>query len=211
MSDALPDLTPEEIDDAISLCVSRETCDKLQHYASLLAKWQKTINLVSQASLKHAWQRHFLDSLQLLPLLGNARTLVDLGSGGGFPGLVLAAANDAETHLVESDQRKAAFLRTVKRDLALTHITIHAERIENAMLPTPDVITARALAPLQRLHELSERIRGPKTQMLFLKGKILDQELTESQKFWHIAFRTIPSATDSQGRILHILEAERDH
>ena len=138
--------------------VSHETMAKLKTYEELLQKWQPKINLVSLGSLKDAQTRHFADSLQIAEFVpASAKVLYDLGSGAGFPGLVLAMARPELTvHLVESDQRKSAFLQTVSRETR-TPVSVHVDRIEKVSLSTPDVITARALASLSELLRLTER------------------------------------------------------
>ena len=134
--------------------VPRETRDKLDAYQALLLKWQRAINLVSPSTLKNAKERHFIDSLQVLPLISQgAKLLYDIGSGAGFPGLVIAMARpDLSVHMIESDERKGQFLRTVSRETS-TPITVHTERIERVGLSAPDVVTARALADLTMLFD----------------------------------------------------------
>ncbi|MFC3675516.1 16S rRNA (guanine(527)-N(7))-methyltransferase RsmG [Ferrovibrio xuzhouensis] len=191
---------------------------RLDTYAALLAKWQVAINLVAGNTLPDLWQRHFLDSAQLLALAppGTARWL-DLGSGGGFPGLVIAAlgveAGIATVHLVESDQRKATFLREAARAMDLPGVTVHVKRIEAmepaalhaAMGGAPDVISARALAPLGDLLGLAHRLAGPDTLYLFPKGRQAEDELTGARRYWTIRdLRLLPSKTDPAARILSI-------
>jgi 16S rRNA (guanine527-N7)-methyltransferase len=189
--------------------VSRETLARLAVYGELLAKWQKAINLVGPRTLGDAWTRHFLDSAQLLPLVpADARVLVDLGSGAGFPGLVLAILGVPEVHLVESDTRKAAFLREVARATAAP-VTVHAERIERVAPIRADVVTARALAPLGDLLALSERFLGPSTTALFPKGQNVEQELTDARKAWRMRAETLPSLTDPDARILRLGDISR--
>lgn len=189
--------------------VSRETLARLEVYAGLLRKWNARINLVSPKSLDELWRRHFWDSAQLFPLLpalsGRQRRLLDLGSGAGFPGLVLAIIGAGETHLVEADQRKAAFLREVARESGCA-VTIHASRIEQLSPFTVDVITARALAPLPKLLAYAEPFCGPTTLCLFLKGVGAEQELTAARKDWKMRTRTVSSRSDSRGEIL-VIEA----
>lgn len=193
--------------------VSRETGERLKTYAGLLAKWQKAINLVAPNTLSDIWGRHFLDSAQLLPLApeGTARWL-DLGSGGGFPGLVIAALGIPQVHLVESDQRKAAFLREAARAMGVA-AAVHVKRIEavepadlhRAMGGAPQVISARALAPLAELLPRAYRLAGPQTIYLFPKGRQAEDELTEARRYWTIdAVDMLPSQTDPAARILRI-------
>ena len=200
---AAPPFTPEEFQRATG--VSRETLDRLVLLADLLKKWQARINLVGSDTLADLWRRHMLDSAQLAPLIPpGARTLIDLGSGGGFPGLVLAALCPAlDVHLVEVDARKCAFLREAAAAMGL-RATIHHRRIEE-LEPRPfDVVTARALAPLTRLLSLAERFRDPATTCLFLKGRDVEEELIEAQKSWTMTLRRRPSRSDPAGTILEL-------
>jgi len=194
--------------------VSRETLDRLAAHEALLRRWQKAVNLVGRNSLRDPWRRHYLDSAQLAPLLpATTKHLVDLGSGAGFPGLVLAilvAAKDAETgptgirvDLIESDKRKCAFLREAAR-LADIDVHIHDCRIE-AMPPfAADVVTARACAPLDRLCAYAAPLLAPDGICLFLKGKAVAGELTEARKKWKMRVEQIPSRSDPSGIILRV-------
>lgn len=195
--------------------VSRETWHRLDAVVALLLRWQPAVNLVSASSLAKLWTRHVADSLQLFPLAPEARTWVDLGSGGGFPGLVLACAmaelDGARVHLIESDQRKAAFLREAARTAAVP-ATVHAQRIEtvaSTWAGRADVISARALAPLSRLLDHAEPWLQSGAQALFLKGQDVERELTESSKSWHMDVELLASITDPLGRIVHVRRAER--
>lgn len=155
-----------------------DLAEKLDRYEALLRKWQGAINLVAPSTLADARRRHFEDSLQLVPLVpAGARVLVDLGSGGGFPGLVLALATGLETHLVESDQRKAEFLRAVSRETQAP-VTVHAKRIDQVLPFRADVVTARALAALPVLLDHATRFAGPETVAIFPKGRAAEAELT---------------------------------
>ena len=189
--------------------VSRETWDRLDIFAAQLAKWQKTINLVSPKTLGEIWTRHIADSLQLLDFVpDDARIFVDLGSGGGLPGLVVAAAlagrPDAIFHLVESDQRKAAFLREAARAMNVP-VKIHNKRIEDALESWPhgaDVVSARALAPLPELLSLAAPLLKAGTIGLFPKGQDIESEMTEATKYWAISATIMPSRTDDRAGIL---------
>lgn len=195
--------------------VPHETEEKLRRYEALLVKWQGAINLVSPATLPHAWDRHFLDSLQLLPLIPpmtstststGAKALYDLGSGAGFPGLVLAVARpDLSVTLIESDQKKGAFLSAVSHETK-TPITIHSERIEKMTqtLPPPDVITARALAPLVDLlaYIAPWAVANPALTCIFPKGAQWRTELDRAAADFAFNAHDIPSQTDPQARIL---------
>jgi 16S rRNA (guanine527-N7)-methyltransferase len=187
--------------------VSRETEERLRAFADLLVRWQTRINLVGPATLKDLWRRHILDSAQLFPLLPSGPVL-DLGSGAGFPGLVLAILGAAPVHLVESDQRKCAFLREAAR-ITGTEAVIHACRAE-ALAPFPvAAITARALAPLPRLLVLAAPFLKPGTRCLFLKGRGSEHELTEAAKDWMMTVERIPSRSDPRGFIVSLSEVHR--
>jgi 16S rRNA (guanine527-N7)-methyltransferase len=177
---------------------------RLAIYAALLEKWQGKINLVGPATLPDLWRRHFLDSAQLLPLLPAATgTLADLGSGAGFPGLVLAIMTDWRVHLLDSDQRKCAFLRQVAVDCGIVdRVTIHPKRIEQVTGLAADVVTARACAPLAELLELAEPFIGEKGTGLFLKGAQAEEELTQAQRHWTMRLDRRESISDPAGTIL---------
>lgn len=188
--------------------VSRETMDRLAQYESLLLKWQKSINLVSAGTLPELWRRHMLDSAQLAGLAPEeARRWADLGSGGGFPGLVvailLAERPGFEMHLVESDQRKCIFMREVARATGAP-ATVHNERIESFAKGAGifDVVSARALAPLERLLGWAAPLFGPETKGLFLKGKGVEDELTLARKSWIFEADLHPSQSDPAGSVL---------
>lgn len=188
--------------------VSRETADQLAAYHALLLKWQKAINLVSNSTLEEAWERHFADSAQLAQYIPQGiKTTADLGSGAGFPGLVLAIMRpDIETHLVESDERKAQFLRTVSRETGIK-VTVHDSRIEDvAARLSPDLVTARALASLDQLlgYCFSWAEKNPNLVMLFLKGQGFDAELREARKRFRFKEENHASLTSAEARILRI-------
>ena len=197
--------------------VSRETLERLERYAALLEKWNRAINLVARGSLVDLWRRHMLDSAQLWPLLpavrGRPRRILDLGSGAGFPGLVLAIMGiperSVEVHLVESDEKKAAFLREAAR-VAEAPVTLHVQRIER-LAPFPvDAVTARACAPLPRLLDyaapfLENYQPGAAAPLgLFLKGRDIDQELTKVPEKWKMRIDLISSRTEPAARIVRI-------
>ncbi len=182
---------------------------RLEAYAALLTKWQQILNLVSDRSMTHLWCRHMLDSAQLaqhLPKLEGG--LLDLGSGGGFPGLVLAAMGVSGIHLVEADRRKCVFLREVARSLELS-VTVHDCRIEELDLSAPDVITARALAPLPELLDMAYRFIEPSTYCIFLKGAQLEGEIEAAKAIWRFKSRRLPSLSDPRGSILMLNEVVR--
>ncbi|MCB2102432.1 MAG: 16S rRNA (guanine(527)-N(7))-methyltransferase RsmG [Rhodobacterales bacterium] len=177
--------------------------DRLGAYLDLLEKWQARINLVGPATLARAWSRHVLDSAQLRPLIPPGAVVVDLGSGAGFPGLVLAALHDGPVHLVESDLRKGVFLAEANRLLGGRAI-LHNVRIEAADLPPADVVTARALAPLDRLLALARPLLAPGGKCLFPKGARADEELTACGKTWTMRHRRHASLSDADAAILEI-------
>lgn len=195
-------MTPDQV--GISLNVSRETIDKFQAYLTLLEKWQRRINLVSNSTLADAWQRHILDSGQLAAYYPpQTRHILDVGSGAGFPGLVLAIMGGVTVDLVESDQRKAVFLSTVIRELGLP-AKVHNQRIETMPNLRPDVITARALAPVPKLLNLIETQVRPECVCLFLKGASVEDELTNLQSYSTMVATTHPSLSGSNGVVLEL-------
>ena len=200
-------LTEEEFFAAVP--VSRETADKLRLYADLLRKWQPKINLVGSATIPDLWRRHFLDSAQLFPHLP-AGPILDLGSGAGFPGLVLAVMRGQgdPIHLVESDGRKGAFLREAAR-LTGAPAIVHSSRIEALKPFEISAVTARALAPVNDLLGLAEPFLTAGVQCLFLKGERLEDELTEAGKGWKMTVDRIPSVSDPNGFILSLKEVRR--
>jgi 16S rRNA (guanine527-N7)-methyltransferase len=195
-------VTPEAF--AAAADVSRETLDRLRRYADLLAKWNRRINLVGQGTLPDLWRRHMLDSAQLFSLIADpAAPLVDLGSGAGFPGLVLAAMGASDVHLIEADRRKCAFLGEAARAMGVP-VTIHAERIEDVTPFAARTIVSRALAPLPDLLDLAVSFSNEHSILLFLKGGTVDQELTRTRKAWSMQIDRILSRTDPQGTILRL-------
>ncbi|MCL5776655.1 16S rRNA (guanine(527)-N(7))-methyltransferase RsmG [Limibaculum sp. FT325] len=200
-------MTPEEFSAVFG--VSRETLERLSRYEALLRQWNSRINLVARASLGDVWARHMADSAQLTDLAPAGVALwVDMGSGAGFPGLVVAAvlaerSPAAHVALIESDTRKCAFLARAASAMDVA-VTIQNCRIETAPPRAADVISARALAPLDTLLRLAERFRGPRTCLLFPKGRSVESELTEARAHWHIEARLHPSRTDPSGRIVKI-------
>ncbi|NQV82170.1 MAG: 16S rRNA (guanine(527)-N(7))-methyltransferase RsmG [Alphaproteobacteria bacterium] len=194
-------MTPEAFQAATG--VADQTIVKLETYLALLRKWQARINLVGASTMDDPWRRHFLDSVQLLPLLpDNAGPLVDLGSGAGIPGLILATCGVPDVHLVESSARKCVFLREAAR-LMDVGVTVHAARLDAVSLGEPAaVVTARALAPLGELLGFAARFRGPNTLCLFFKGQDVGIELTEAAKSWNMTSRLVDSLSDPSGRIV---------
>ena len=205
---------PESFAEAFK--VPRETILKLTRYADLLTHWQKAINLVAPSTLPELWSRHFADSAQLRSLAPDARLWLDLGSGAGFPGLVVAilqaGAPYFRMHLVESNRKKCAFLAEVVRATEAP-VDIHAMRIEEltekAQSLRPDVVSARALAPLPRLLELAEPFFGEGTKGLFLKGRETQAEIEAAQAGWDFAFRLTPSSTAKDASIVEVSHLRR--
>jgi len=192
--------------------VSRETLGRLQCYRDLLERWQKAINLVGPKTLADAWQRHFWDSAQLLKLIPEStERVLDVGSGAGFPGLVLAILGVPGVSLVESDARKCAFLREVARQTD-TDVTIYNARLEalEDKIIAPDIITARAVASLDLLLEKTKLYITPNTICLFHKGRAADHEIALARNVWTMHLEKIPSETDPSGVILKIEGIRRD-
>jgi 16S rRNA (guanine527-N7)-methyltransferase len=190
--------------------VSRETEDRLDRFVDTLLRWQDRLNLVARSTLGEIWTRHVADSLQLVPLAPQARIWVDLGSGGGFPGLVIACALAGDTatrvHLVESNQKKAAFLREAARVTA-TPVIVHAVRAEKfgeTCAEPVDAVTARALAPLKTLCDQAFPFILRGAIGLFPKGQDVDAELTEAAKYWRLEASKVPSKTSPEGSIVLI-------
>ena len=195
--------------------VSRETEARLDLYLALLRQWQAKTNLVAPSTLPHLWTRHVADSLQLLTLAPTAKTWVDLGSGGGFPGIVLACAlaerPGAKVHLIERNSKKAAFLREVLRITSAPGI-LHATGIEDIVdsIEGPiDCVTARALAPLHQLIGFAEPLVRKGAKGLLLKGQDVEAELTEATKYWNIKPNLHASLTGGQGWIVELDRIER--
>lgn len=195
--------------------VSRETEKRLERFVELLLSWQKTTRLVSPATVPRLWTRHVADSLQLLDLMPDARVWVDLGTGGGFPGLVIACAlagrPEVVVHLVESNNKKAAFLREAVRVTGAPAL-VEAMRAEKFVANFPgdaEVVTARALLPLKLLLELSFPLLARGAVGLFPKGQDVDAELTHASEYWNIDSILVPSRTDSKARIVMVRALER--
>ena len=190
--------------------VSRETLARLQRYRETLLQWNEKINLVGTSTAQNALTRHFEDSAQLFHLLPeNQSVVVDLGSGAGFPGMVLAILSDHhQVHLIESDKRKMSFLQEVAR-LTGTRVTLHMKRIEAVHELRADVVTARALAPLPQLVELSSKFLHTNSFCLFPKGENYVKELDEV-KGWSYALDVFQSLTQSGSVVLKISHLKRD-
>lgn len=198
--------------------VSRETELRLQRYVELLMQWQAKTNLIAPSTLPNLWTRHISDSLQLLRLAPVARRWADFGSGGGFPGLVLACAladtPGVSVHLIERNARKSAFLREAVR-VTNSPGTIHLADIGDnvdSLVGRVDCVTARALAPLHQLIGFAEPLVGQGAKALFLKGQDVEAELTEATKYWKLKPRLHSSRTGGHGWIVELDRIERrDH
>ena len=200
--------------DDILIDVSRETIVLLQRLGLLVEKWNKSINLISKKTVPEIWNRHILDSAQIF--YANKKSFkkwLDMGSGAGFPGLVVAIlAQDknigGETVLVESDKRKCVFLSTVKRELNL-NLSIINNRIESCDSQQADVISARALADLPSLLDLSFNHLSDDTTLIFSKGKSWKEELVAAEKTWNFSWEAVTSITDAKSVVLKIGELSR--
>ena len=201
-------MTPQDVSERYN--VSRESLARLRNYADLVAKWNQKINLVAPGSIGDLWHRHIADSLQLQSYLpAGCKQIVDLGSGAGFPGLVLAITTGIDTVLVESNAKKAAFLAEVIRRTNAPARVLHG-RIEALTVDlSADVVTARAVAPLPKLIALAYPLLSKGAMGLFLKGQDVEAELTESTKYWKMKVQTFTSATDPKGAVLVVEEVER--
>jgi 16S rRNA (guanine527-N7)-methyltransferase len=195
---------------AETIPVSRETLARLEAYAGLLTRWSARINLVGRDTIADLWRRHILDSAQLQPLVPTAaNSMIDLGSGAGLPGLVLAILGVSGVELVEADSRKCAFLREAAR-ITEAPVTLRPCRIE-AVSPHPvDVVTARACAPLDRLLGLAEPFLAPGSECLFLKGERVEEELTLARKRWTMTVSLHQSRSDPRGVVLSLQKVARE-
>src|SRR5216683_7197270 len=195
--------------------VSRETEVRLDRYVALLLEWQAKTNLVAPSTLSNLWTRHISDSLQILSLAPSAKTWADLGSGGGFPGVVVACAlaeiPGANVHLIERNAKKAAFLREALRVTSAqgtVHLADIGDSVDRITGPV-DCVTARALAPLHQLIGFAEPLVGKGAKALFLKGQDVEAELTEATKYWNIQPRLHSSRTGGHGWIVELDRIER--
>ena len=188
--------------------VSRETFERLEAYVALLLKWQKKINLISPSTIPEVWSRHILDSIQLVDLLPSApSSVLDMGSGAGLPGIILAIATDHPISLVESDQRKSIFLQEASRHLGLNTTLYHC-RIEEMNIPH-SIITARALAPLSKLLNWAATSLSPSTTCYFPKGKDYAKEIDEARAAWDFDLTIHPSQTKDDAVILELSHIRR--
>lgn len=192
--------------------VSRETDSQLATYNALLHKWQKALNIVSPSTLNDSQQRHFVDSLQISSLIPkNTETLYDLGSGGGFPGMVLAiAAPQITVTLIESDRKKCSFLSNVSRETGIK-ANVCNERIEQTSLPAPDVITARALADLETLFTwcIDWATQNPALTLLFPKGRTAQDEIATAQEKFDFSYEVHPSIVSEESCIIAVHKLQK--
>lgn len=190
--------------------VSRETISKLEQFAELLKDWNQKMNLVSRNSMEVLWERHILDSVQLINYISpTIKTLVDIGSGAGFPGLILAILMqekipDAKITLIESITKKTVYLKDMCERLKLSNVTVKNERVENLKITAPDVVTARAVAALDVLCGYVSKINGNKTESLFLKGQSYKEEIAAAQKNWKFDLEIFPNRYSADGVVLKL-------
>jgi len=185
-----------------------ETRLRLDCLAELLVRWNRRINLIAPRDLPNLWTRHIEDSLQVVPLIPPGTAVTDLGSGAGFPGLIIAICTGNPVILVESDTRKASFLREAARETGVRTTIVNA-RIEDAVIPPAPIVTARALAPLPLLLEWAVPLLRPDGVCLFLKGRRAEDELTDAVATWHMTIARTPSRTDPDGVILALSHIRR--
>lgn len=206
----MPEFAPQEF--AAKAGVSRETLARLKAYADALTDWNARHNLVAKSTLPDLWSRHFWDSAQLAPLIpAAARSLADLGSGAGFPGLVLAAMRpDLAVTLHEATTKKCAFLQFAAERMGIA-VTVQNARLEDLPPSRFDVITARALAPLPQLLGYAQNFAGPNSVCLFLKGQNVGVELTGAHKYWNMKVSQVPSQTDPSAAIVVVRELGPRH
>lgn len=193
--------------------VSRETLDRFDELSALVLKWNSAINLVSKSSIRSMQERHFADSAQLFSLAGKFENWVDLGSGGGFPALVIAilaaeSSPSAIVTMVESDNRKCEFLRHSSRQLSLKTVVIN-DRIENVKPLNADVVSARALAPLKKLCEYFDLHKSSRGIGIFPKGVHFQEELDIARQNWNLEYKAHPSLTDPSAVVLEVKDISR--
>jgi 16S rRNA (guanine527-N7)-methyltransferase len=211
---ARPDLSADRARALALVPVSRETAARLDRFVALLIDWQGRMNLIAASTVPTLWTRHIADSLQLIAIAPQARKWADLGSGGGFPGVPIACAlaeqGSAEVHLIESNKKKAAFLREAVRVTGAPAV-VHAERVADfaeRFRGELDAVAARALAPLPELLSIAYPLLKGSAQGLFPKGQDVEAELTQATKCWSIQASLVPSRTDPKSRVVVIREAK---
>jgi 16S rRNA (guanine527-N7)-methyltransferase len=213
----LPDLAADRARALALVPVSRETAARLDRFVALLLDWQNRFNLIAASTVPLVWTRHIADSLQLIGLAPQARKWADLGSGAGFPGVPIACAlaeeAATEVHLIESNNKKAAFLREAI-EVTGAPAAVHAERIDDfsgRFHQQLDTVTARALAPLPKLLSIAYPLLKRGAQGLFPKGQDVEAELTEAAKCWSIQASLVPSRTDPKSRVVVIRQLKPKH
>ena len=195
-------LTASEVGERLD--VSRETLQRLKRYVELLLKWQRAINLIGPNTAQDIWCRHILDSGQLMAHLPTTSgPVVDIGSGAGLPGMVLAIMGVPDVHLIDSDSRKCVFLHEASRVTGAA-VQIHNSRVETMEIAPAAIVTARAVAPLKRLIELTQSVSKQNTVFFFFKGKDVKNELTEIKRNWNMSLDVIPSYSSTEGVILRM-------
>lgn len=201
----MPEIIRAERDEFIRhFPVSHETLSKLDRYVDLLEEWNAKFNLIADSTLPHIWRRHFLDCAQLIKFFPqNAKTVADLGSGAGLPGIILSILGAPEVHLIESTGKKADFLNVVVKELSLSAI-VRKVRVESLFNIRFDIITARALKPLPQLLKLSKPLIKKESLCLFLKGQNVHAEFAEAKRLWKFDAEIFPSLSDASGRVLKI-------
>lgn len=190
-----------------NLNVSREVNHALLNYQNLLLKWNKAINLISRNSQKDIWERHILDSLQLLKYIDFSDMIIDIGSGGGFPGIVLSICGVKNTVLIESDKKKSVFLAQAAK-LSSNKIIIVDERIDEKFNMNCDILTSRGFSSVTNILGVTEGIKIQK-KMLLLKGKNYEKEIIEAQKHWVFDFNLHNSITSGEGKIVEIFNIKK--
>jgi 16S rRNA (guanine527-N7)-methyltransferase len=183
------------------LNVSRETIERLKEFELLLTKWNKSINLISRQE-ENIWDRHIIDSLQLIRYIKNDEIITDLGSGAGFPGIILGICG-YKVNLIESNKKKCAFL-TIAKNLCSTEVDILNERIENIKTLKTDIITARGFSNLDNIFAITAKICQSNTRYLLLKGQSYQQEINLAQKNWQFDYHLYASLTENDGKILEV-------
>ena len=185
--------------------INDERLEKLKAYLNLIKTWQKKFNLISQKSFESIWERHFLDSYQILKLIGNKKRILDIGSGAGFPAIVCAICSNNNFDLVEINQKKCNFLNEVKDIIGIKNIFIHHSRIENLkIINNFDYISARAVTSLDKLLKYSFKFYKNGMYCIFLKGKTVSKEIEIAKKKFVFDFKSVNSITNKDGKILLI-------
>ena len=190
--------------------INDERLEKLKTYLNLIKIWQKKFNLISQKSFESIWERHFLDSYQILKLIGNKKRILDIGSGAGFPAIVCAICSNNNFDLVEINQKKCNFLNEVKDIIGIKNIFIHHSRIENLkIINNFDYISARAVTSLDKLLKYSFKFYKNGMYCIFLKGKTVSKEIETAKKKFIFHFKLVKSITNKDGKILLIKKIKK--